>query len=116
MVVSFHAHGHTRITMFGDVAMEFLQMMGLPAQVPGTLLPEEIDSAIAALKNALQSVPESSGNEDAVEPALEQDEEQDEDMEPQISMSARATPLLKLLEDARRDDTYVSWQEGFSSR
>jgi|GEM_PF-388110 len=116
MVVSFHAHGHTKITMFGDVAMEFLQMMGLPAQVPGTLLPEEIDSAITALKNALQSVPESSGNEEVVEPAVEPAVEPDEDQEPQISMSARATPLLKLLEDAKRDETYVSWQEGFSRR
>lgn len=109
MIVSFHAHGHTKITMFGDVALEFLQMMGLPAKVPGTLLPADIEAAKASLEKALQNVPEAT-NTDSNE------DDDDEEQEAPISMSSRAMPLLKLLDDAKQDDTYISWQEGFSTR
>lgn len=97
MLVTFRTRAYADITMFGDVALQLLKMMGHSGTVPGALMPEDLPGAIAGLKESLQhleqTAPPQSGDDD----------------EPAVSLSHRALPLLSLLEAAQRDETEVMW-------
>lgn len=98
MLITFHSKAHADITLFGEVAVRLLKMMGHSGTVPGALLPEDIPDAVARLKSALAH---------AAPPATA--DSTDEDDEPAVSLAQRAGPLLQLLEAAARDGVEVMW-------
>jgi len=91
-----------RITMFGDVAVQLIRMMGRPGTVPSALLAADIPEALDNLRHALSAVEDAEGK-----PASEDDENENK---PQVSLHHRAFPLLKLLEDAVKQDSDVMWE------
>jgi len=89
------------LTMFGDVAVKLLKMMGHSGTVPSAIQPEDIPGALARLRGALDAEPEhgaraTSGGE--------------HDSEPPVSLKRRAFPLIELLERAARDECEVMWK------
>lgn len=98
MLITFRSKAHADITMFGEVAVRLLNMMGHSGTVPGALLPEDIPAAVARLKAALAQL--------ATSDAAARD---DGDEEPVVSLAQRAAPLLQLLEAAARDGVEVMW-------
>lgn len=99
MLVTFHTKAYADITMFGDIAVKLLKMMGLSGTVPSALMPEDIPQALENLRAALQK-------QAAVElPASAQDEE------PAVSLNHRAGPLVALLEAALAADAEVMWDK-----
>lgn len=99
MLVTFVCDAHENITMFGEVAIRFLQMMGHSGTVPGAMLAKEVPAALAALESAL------------AEPGCQtrvNHEEEDEDEQP-ISLSHRAFPLIQLLKNAIQAEADVVW-------
>lgn len=46
MLVTFTSDAYTDITMFGDVALTMLKMMGHSATVPGAILAADIPEAL----------------------------------------------------------------------
>lgn len=99
MLVTFHTKAYADITMFGDIAVKLLKMMGLSGSVPSALMPEDIPQALENLRAALQK-------QAAVElPAGTQDEE------PPVSLNHRAGPLIALLEAALAADAEVMWDK-----
>jgi hypothetical protein len=97
MLVTFRCKAYANITMFGDVAVRLLKMMGHSGTVPGALMPEDIPAALERLKAALAKT-------EQVAPAGQADED-----EPPVSLSHRALPLIDLLEAAARQQTQVMW-------
>lgn len=97
MLVTFRCKAYANITMFGDVAVRLLKLMGHSGTVPGALLPEDIPAALARLKAALAKAEQGA-------PAVPADED-----EPPVSLSHRALPLIDLLEAAARQQTQVMW-------
>ncbi|MEJ2406673.1 MAG: DUF1840 domain-containing protein [Candidatus Thiodiazotropha sp.] len=97
MLVTFRCKAYADITMFGDVAVQLLKMMGHSGTVPGALMPEDIPAALERLKSSLQRM----------EPVPTQGDED----EPPVSMSHRAMPLLSLLEAALKENTPVMWDK-----
>lgn len=98
MLVTFHSKAYADITMFGEVAVSLLKMMGLSGDVPSALIPEDIPAALTRLKTALGSA------EQAASP-----DRRDGDEPPPIALSQRAMPLVKLLEASVAANCHVMW-------
>lgn len=98
MLVTFHTKAYADITMFGDIAVRLLKMMGLSGTVPSALMPEDIPAALAKLKAALQK------QEEDIPPENTEDE-------PPVSLLLRAKPLIDLLEAAQAASAEVIWDK-----
>jgi hypothetical protein len=99
MLIRFDSKAGT-ITMFGDVAVELLRMMGQSGSIPGAILARDIPAALERLRSA------ASGTRD---PAAES--KTDEDSEPKVGMRQRAFPLIELLERAAKQNADVIWDK-----
>jgi len=86
-------------TMFGDVALTLLKMMGHSGTVPSAILPDDIPAAIERLEAALAS---------SSKPPSDSDNDDDQTEAP-ISVGQRAFPLLELLRNAARENCSVMW-------
>ena len=54
MLVTFTCPAYADITMFGDVAIRLLKMMGHSGTVPGALLAEDVPAALQRLEAAIE--------------------------------------------------------------
>jgi hypothetical protein len=86
------------ITMFGDIALHMIKLMGHSETVPGAILAKDLPLALSRLKAALST-------HKATPPA---DENEDEN-EPTVSIMHRALPLINLLDAAVRADCDLMW-------
>ena len=98
MLVTFTTEAYADITMFGDVGLSMLKMMGHSATVPGAVLAADVPAALTRLKTALEA-----GG--AVSPVT--DKETDE---PVVSMANRGLPLVNLLAAAAKAGSDVMWK------
>ena len=55
MLVTFTCPAYADITMFGDVAIRLLKMMGHSGTVPGALLAEDVPAALQRLEAAIEA-------------------------------------------------------------
>jgi hypothetical protein len=88
-----------QITMFGDVAVKLLRMMGQSGAVPGAMLTAEIAGAVQRLRQAV-----------GMEPAKPR-QQGTSDEETPVALSQRAFPLIELLERAAKIGADVIWEE-----
>ncbi len=98
MLVTFTTDAYADITMFGDVAVALLKMMGHTGTVPSAILAEDVPAALSRLTAGVEAEKEA--------PTIE-DEDEDE---PQVSLSNRALPLIDLLTAAAKDGCDVMWK------
>ncbi len=98
MLVTFTTDAYADITMFGDVAVALLKMMGHSGTVPSAILAADVPAALSRLTAGIE----------AAKAAPSVDEE-DED-EPQVSLSNRALPLINLLTAAAQEGCDVMWK------
>jgi hypothetical protein len=89
-------------SMFGDIAVTLLKMMGHSGTVPGAILAQDIPPALERLKSAVAAAPESA-------PAPASSDDDREGKEPPVSLRQRAFPLVELLERAARKGCDVLW-------
>ena len=99
MLVTFSTKAWADITMFGDVAVNLLKMMGHSGTVPGAILAEDIPEALDKLKAAVETEKAESS-----EPATDDDPD-----EPKVGLALRAFPLIELLTAAAKDNENVTW-------
>ena len=98
MLVTFTTDAYADITMFGDVALAMLKMMGHSAAVPGAILAADVPAALNRLSAAIEAGKASPPVED-----------KDSD-EPAVSMAHRALPLINLLAAAAKAESNVMWK------
>jgi len=98
MLVTFTTNAYADITLFGDVALALLKMMGHSATVPGAILAADVPAALSRLTAAIKS-------EKASPPVEDKDAD-----EPIVSMAHRALPLINLLAAAAKADADVMWK------
>lgn len=101
MLVTFRTEAYSNITMFGDVAIELLKLMGHSGTVPSAILPEDIPAALERLEAALAA----RAPADAAPP----DPDAEGGTETRVSLRNRAYPLIKLLEAAHAAEAPVTW-------
>lgn len=104
MLVTFKTDAYASITMFGDIAVTLLKLMGHSGTVPGALMPEDIADALERLRAAVAANPDA-----ALDPHGDEDDG-DQDDEPHVSLAHRARPLLDLLEAAKAENKHVMWE------
>lgn len=107
MLVTFHSNAGASITMFGDVAVTLLKMMGHSGTVPSALLANDVSAALANLQRALASAGPNARAERDAKP-----EDDDEDAQPPVLLRQRAFPLIELLSAAAAQECDVMWERG----
>ena len=100
MLVKFKSDAGN-MTMFGDVAVALLKMMGQTGALPGALLAKDVPAALDRLKR---------GSVTATAPAPS-DKEPDRDDEPRVSLRNRAFPLVELLERCVKMKCDLIWEQ-----
>ena len=98
MLITFTTPVYADITMFGDVALNMLKLMGHSATVPSALLAEDIPEALQRLEAAVKADKQSP-----------QSPAEGEDGETAVSLSHRALPLIELLKAAAKEKSNVMW-------
>lgn len=89
------------MTMFGDIAVELIRMMGHSGTVPSALLAQDIPAALERLRKGV-----------AVAPApAPQNEETEREEGPRVSLQQRAFPLIELLERCAKNGWDVMWEQ-----
>ena len=99
MLVTFTTDSYADITMFGDIALKMLKMMGHSATVPGAILAEDIPAALDRLTIAIN-----------LEKSLPQQQDKDDEDERVVSIAHRGLPLIKLLTAAVKSNSNVMWK------
>lgn len=98
MLVTFHSKDYYPITMFGDVALQLIEKMGVTPKVPGAIFAEDVPQALWQLQQAL---------EDVAEPELPNPN--GDEQEAPVSLRKRALPLLEMLKGAAKAGHNLSW-------
>ena len=96
MLVTFTTKSYADITMFGDVAVALLKMMGHSGTVPSAISAEDVPVALDRLKSAItagKGAQETGGKEDEA-----------------VSTANRALPLINLLTSAAKEKGGVTWK------
>ena len=104
MLVTFTSKAYADITMFGDVALSLLKMMGHSGTVPGAILAEDVSAALARLKSAIET------EKAAPARSASHDTRSDDSDEPAVSLAHRALPLIELLAAAAKENCDVMWK------
>ena len=100
MLVTFSCPASADITMFGDVAVHLLKIMGHSGTVPSALVAADVPAALERLEAAVHTEEQS--------PAREENAEVEDD-ERAVSLAHRALPLIELLKAAAKADCSVMW-------
>lgn len=103
MLVTFSCKAHADITMFGDIAIQLLKLMGHSGTVPSALLAEDVPAALDRLKAAIEADKAASAAEASAEGVNEEPDEK------AVSLAVRAVPLIALLTDAAEAKCNVMW-------
>ncbi|ELA8089576.1 DUF1840 domain-containing protein [Vibrio parahaemolyticus] len=105
MLITFRCRSNANVTMFGDIALEMIKMMGHSGTVPGSISAQDVPDALSKLTSALSA-------KNAAEENLPTDvdvDEEEEQAEPAVSLGRRAFPLIELLKSAIKEECEVMW-------
>ena len=100
MLVTFTCDAHENITLFGDVAIRLLKMMGQSGTVPSALLAENVSAALAQLQQSIDQEKKTR----SLQPSKNTSEDDEE-----VSIVHRALPLIELLQYALKQKCNVMW-------
>jgi len=95
MLLEFKGERTGTVMMFGTIAKQLLKMMGQSGNEEGAMKAPDVPAALQKLKDALNAMPA-------------QDSDEDDDNE--VSIHTRAVPLIDLLEECIREDSYLMWK------
>lgn len=98
MLVKFTTNDYPDITVFGDIALTMLKMMGHSATVPGAILAADVAEALSRLKAAIDV--------EKARPSVT-DKDADDSM---VSLANRALPLINLFTAAVKSNSNVMWK------
>ena len=104
MLITFKTSAYADVTMFGDVALKLIRLMGRRGTVPSAIEPEDIPQALEMLRAGI-AADDAAAKEDEVEGNDDQTEEK-------VSVHNRALPLIELLQAAHKENVPVMWDEG----
>jgi hypothetical protein len=102
MLITFSCPAYADITMFGDVGVRLLRMMGHSGTVPSALLADDVPVALVRLETAIEKENELSGKDKSGGGDNEKSE---------VSLRHRALPLIQLLMSAEKANCNVMWTD-----
>lgn len=108
MLVTFSCPAYADITMFGDVAVRLLKLMGQSGRVPGALLAEDVGAALARLEAGVAEAEQRPPEQAPKDKRGDADEEERR----VVGLRHRALPLIGLLRAAQQAEVDVIWDKG----
>lgn len=113
MLVIFRSTATESITMFQDVAVQLLKLMGATGRIPGALGPDDVGPALQTLERATEQI-KAGTHVTPARPADNEDtkneDEDDEEREAPVDLATRAVPLLSILKRAAAAKAEVMWE------
>ena len=106
MLVTFSCPAYADITMFGEVAVHLLKMMGHSGTVPSAIVAADVPAALGRLEAAVAAQGDSPAPGESSQAG---------DEEPVVSLRHRALPLIELLKAATRAECNVMWESNRKS-
>ena len=106
MLITFSSKAWNNITMFGDVALTLLKMMGHSGTVPGALLAHETPAALVRLEQALDTLAPQTGDMQNA-PSTNSNPH----TTPPVELRLRAYPLIQLLSASVQRGCDVTWRQ-----
>jgi hypothetical protein len=100
MIVTFKTKPYADITMFGDVAIHLLKLMGHSGTVPGAIVADDVSAYLQRLEQAVTEAKARDG----------QDDDSDDEENSHIPITKRALPLIELLQAAVNANADVMWE------
>jgi hypothetical protein len=114
MLVQFKSSATETITMFNDVAVELLKLMGATGRVPGAFNAEDVPAALARLESAVEKIKRDAQADRSARPPDNEDraldEDEDLDRAAPVGTATRAAPLVSLLKRAAAANAEVVWE------
>ena len=115
MLVIFRSTATESITMFENVAIELLKLMGASGRVPGALDPDDVPPALQRLENAVERIQIEQHTATPARPADNEDwaadeDDDEQDREPPVALATRAIPLISLMKRAAAAHAEVMWE------
>ncbi|WP_299793221.1 DUF1840 domain-containing protein [uncultured Shewanella sp.] len=105
MLVTFKTKYYSNITLFGNIALTFIRIMGHSSTVPGAIRAEDVPAALRRLSKAIEQEPASETS-----PSDSGYDDDNGDNEPVVSLRQRALPLIELLQSAVESESNVMWE------
>ena len=103
MLITFKTQArYPNITMFGDVALRLLKLMGRRDTVPSAMESADIPDALQRLRAGLAKQEELHDGQNPTDA--------NDDSEAPVGIATRAGPLIELLEAAAREGVSVMWE------
>lgn len=101
MLITFKSTAAASVQMFGNIALQLIELMGRQPKAPGALYAEDVPAALAQLQQglALQSSEQIPASADL-----------QGDNPASIPLHNRALPLIELMQAAVREQKGVSWE------
>lgn len=113
MLVTFRSTATESITMFEDVAVQLLKLMGATGRIPGAFGPDDVPLALRVLEHATEQI-KAGTHVTPARPADNEDskneDEDDEDREAPVDLATRAVPLLSILKRAAAAKAEIVWE------
>ncbi|MGF1754429.1 DUF1840 domain-containing protein [Vibrio makurazakiensis] len=106
MLITFRCKAHSNVTMFGDIGLQLIKMLGHSGTIPGAISSEDVPEALNRLRAAIALEKQA-----LVEPEEDDDEEEDDYIAAPVNISNRAFPLVELLNAAVKEQCEVMWDD-----
>ncbi|MCJ2376061.1 DUF1840 domain-containing protein [Vibrio sp. ZSDZ34] len=108
MLITFRCKSYANVTMFGDIGLQIIKMMGHSGTLPGAILAPDLPEAISKLTLALAAESTATQKNTSATGDVEDDEEEALS-EQVVSLNLRAIPLIELLKSAIDAQCDVMW-------
>jgi hypothetical protein len=111
MLITFSCKAHASVTMFGEVGLQFIKMLGHSGKIPGAIDASEVPQALNNLRTAIAAEQNQAVEQDGID-----DDNEDEVVEAPVNIGSRAFPLVELLKAAIKEECEVMWEDGSGKR
>jgi hypothetical protein len=113
MLVTFRSTATESITMFQDVAVQLLKLMGATGRIPGALSPDDVPPALQRLETATEQIKAGTHHATPARPADNEDsknEDEDDERDAPVDIATRAVPLLSIMKRAAAAHAELVWE------
>ncbi len=111
MLITFSCKAHASVTMFGEIGLQFIKMLGHSGAIPGAIDASEVPQALNNLRAALEVEQKQPVDQNDAD-----DDNEDEVVEAPVNIGSRAFPLVELLKAAIKEECEVMWEDGSGKR
>jgi hypothetical protein len=108
MFIKFESNGSAPFVMPSGIAQQLVSMMGQGKEIEGSISGPTILDAISKLERAL--VQQSTAEEPQLLNKKGEESLDDDEAEQPLRTSARAVPLMEMLQAAKQADSFVMWR------